>query len=240
MSRTATAAVLRTHGTAPVLDTVTVPELRPDEVLVRIAGVGICHTDLTAAAGGVPLPLPAVLGHEGAGVVVETGDAVTGLAVGDAVVLGFDSCRTCRNCTRGRPAYCTRFAPLNYGGRRSDGSTTLLDSAGKPVHGNWFGQSSFSSLVVATTQCTPSSQVPGRMSWPWWPVWYWCWWLPGWHSRFWRRTVKKMKRAAVWPRGVGRRSMLSSARRVMVRAARRWASTRLLPPSNMIPKQRRT
>lgn len=154
MSRTATAAVLRAHGSTPVLETVTVPDLRPDEILVRVAGVGICHTDLTAAAGGVPLPLPAVLGHEGSGFVAEIGSDVTELAVGDAVVLGFDSCRTCRNCRRGRPAYCTRFAPLNYGGRRPDGSTTLRDVAGEPVHGNWFGQSSFSSLVVATARNT--------------------------------------------------------------------------------------
>lgn len=150
MTRTATAAVLREYGSPLRLEKVTVPELRDDEVLVRIHGVGICHTDLTAAAGGVPIPTPAVLGHEGAGVVDEVGSAVTDLAVGDRVVLGFDSCRTCRNCARGRNAYCTHFAPLNYGGVRSDGTTVLRDATGAPVHGNWFGQSSFSSLVVAT------------------------------------------------------------------------------------------
>jgi len=150
MTRTATAAVLREYGTPLRPEQVLIPELRDDEVLVRIHGVGICHTDLTAAAGGVPLPVPAVLGHEGAGVVVETGSAVTGLAVGDPVVLGFDSCRSCRNCARGRYAYCTHFAALNYGGRRADGSTVLQDTSGAAVHGNWFGQSSFSSLVVAT------------------------------------------------------------------------------------------
>ncbi|WP_241387242.1 NAD(P)-dependent alcohol dehydrogenase [Rhodococcus sp. CH91] len=150
MTRTATAAVLREYGSPLRLEKVTVPELRDDEVLVRIHGVGICHTDLTAAAGGVPIPTPAVLGHEGAGVVDEVGSAVTDLAVGDRVVLGFDSCRTCRNCARGRHAYCTHFAPLNYGGVRNDGTTVLRDAAGAPVHGNWFGQSSFSSLVVAT------------------------------------------------------------------------------------------
>ncbi|MEU5844006.1 NAD(P)-dependent alcohol dehydrogenase [Rhodococcus sp. NPDC047139] len=150
MTRTATAAVLREYGSPLRLETVTVPELRDDEVLVRIHGVGICHTDLTAAAGGVPLPTPAVLGHEGAGVVAEVGSAVTGLRVGDPVVLGFDSCRRCRNCVRGRHAYCTHFARLNYGGVRGDGTTVLRDAHGAPVHGNWFGQSSFSSLVVAT------------------------------------------------------------------------------------------
>lgn len=150
MSRTATAAVLREYGAPLQLETVTVPDLRPDEVLVRIHGVGICHTDLTAAAGGVPFPVPSVLGHEGAGTVAEIGSAVSRLAVGDPVVLGFDSCRECRNCTRGRPAYCARFAPLNYGGSRRDGTSVLQDSSGAPVHGNWFGQSSFSSLVVAT------------------------------------------------------------------------------------------
>ncbi|MBM7458531.1 NAD(P)-dependent alcohol dehydrogenase [Rhodococcus coprophilus] len=150
MSRTATAAVLREYGGPLQLETVTVPDLRPDEILVRIHGVGICHTDLTAAAGGVPVPVPVVLGHEGAGIVTEIGSAVSHLAVGDAVVLGFDSCRQCRNCTRGRPSYCTRFAPLNYGGTRTDGTTVLQDSEGAWLHGNWFGQSSFSSLVVAT------------------------------------------------------------------------------------------
>ena len=150
MTHTATAAVLRDYGTTPRAEPIELPPLRPDEVLVRIGGVGICHTDLTAAAGGVPIPLPAVLGHEGAGTVVEIGPDVTDLAVGDPVVLGFDSCRTCRNCARGRPAYCTRFAPLNYGGRRPDGSTTLCDASGVPLHGNWFGQSSFASLAIAT------------------------------------------------------------------------------------------
>ncbi|QPG44113.1 MULTISPECIES: NAD(P)-dependent alcohol dehydrogenase [unclassified Rhodococcus (in: high G+C Gram-positive bacteria)] len=150
MTHTATAAVLRDYGTTPRAEPIELPPLRPDEVLVRIGGVGICHTDLTAAAGGVPIPLPAVLGHEGAGTVVEIGPDVTALAVGDPVVLGFDSCRTCRNCARGRPAYCTRFAPLNYGGRRPDGSTTLCDASGAPLHGNWFGQSSFASLAIAT------------------------------------------------------------------------------------------
>lgn len=150
MTRTATAAVLRAYGAPLRTETVTVPALRDDEVLVRIHGVGICHTDLTAAAGGVPVPVPAVLGHEGSGVVAEIGPAVTELAVGDPVVLGFDSCRTCRNCSRGRHAYCTRFAPLNYGGVRADGTTTLRDESGESVHGNWFGQSSFASFAVAT------------------------------------------------------------------------------------------
>lgn len=154
MTRTARAAILRAYNEPFRIDEITVPELRVDEVLVRVRGVGICHTDLTAAAGGVPIPLPAVLGHEGAGEVVEIGSDVTGLAVGDTVVLGFDSCRRCRNCERGRPAYCSAFAPLNYGGVRPDGTTTLHDDTGETLHGNWFGQSSFSSLVVATTRNT--------------------------------------------------------------------------------------
>ncbi|MGX6510373.1 NAD(P)-dependent alcohol dehydrogenase [Rhodococcus sp. SJ-2] len=150
MSRIARAAVLREHSASMQIESVVVPELRADEILVRIRGVGICHTDLTAASGGVPIPLPAVLGHEGSGVVAEVGANVVGLRVGDSVVIGFDSCRSCRNCRRGRPAYCTRFAPLNYSGTRPDGTSVFHDGSGKPVHGNWFGQSSFSSLVVAT------------------------------------------------------------------------------------------
>lgn len=152
MSVSATAAVLHAHGEPLRLESVRVPEIRDDEVLVRIHGVGICHTDLTAADGGVPFPLPAVLGHEGSGVLEAVGGAVTGLAPGDPVVLGFDSCRRCRNCTRGRPSYCENSAALNHGGTRVDGTTTLTTADGAALHGNWFGQSSMASYAVASAR----------------------------------------------------------------------------------------
>lgn len=122
-----------------------------DEILIKVAGVGICHTDLTAIHGALPLPLPVVLGHEASGVVAAVGPTATTLAPGDHVVVSFDSCRDCRSCTSGRPAYCTRFAALNYRGVRKDGSTTM-SRAGAPVHGNWFGQSSFGTHAVATAR----------------------------------------------------------------------------------------
>ncbi|MET0899805.1 MAG: NAD(P)-dependent alcohol dehydrogenase [Mycobacterium sp.] len=125
--------------------------LRADEVLIRVAGVGVCHTDLSAIHGAVPLPLPAVLGHEASGVVEEIGPSVTTLAPGDHVVISFESCRDCRQCDSGHPAYCARFAALNYRGRRKDGSTTMSRS-GDPVHGNWFGQSSFGTHAVASAR----------------------------------------------------------------------------------------
>ncbi|AQA23347.1 zinc-binding dehydrogenase family protein [Rhodococcus sp. MTM3W5.2] len=112
-----------------------------------MAGVGICHTDLTAAAGKIPFPLPAVLGHEGSGVVESVGPGVETVRPGDHVVLSFASCRSCRNCVAGHPAYCADFAALNYSGRRPDGSTTLHSGA-EEVHGGWFGQSSFATHAV--------------------------------------------------------------------------------------------
>lgn len=152
MKASATAAVLREHGAPLELVPIRVPGIRADEVLVRIHGVGICHTDLTAAEGGVPFPLPAVLGHEGSGVIEAVGAAVTGLEPGDPVVLGFDSCRRCRNCANGRPAYCESAAALNYRGTRADGSTTLTTADGSALHGNWFGQSSMASYAVASAR----------------------------------------------------------------------------------------
>lgn len=144
-----TAAVLAGPGAPFEFRQVEAAPLEPDEVLVRMAGVGVCHTDLAAASGAVPLPAPFVLGHEGAGVVERVGSGVTRLAVGDHVVLGFDCCRTCRQCTSGHPAYCELFAALNYFGTRLDGSTTLA-ADGEEVHGNWFGQSSFATHAIAS------------------------------------------------------------------------------------------
>lgn len=148
MDLTMRVAVLDETGAAPRIREGRHTGLRPGEVLVRIAGVGICHTDLTAIDGQLPLPLPMVLGHEGAGVVEATGSEVRSLQVGDAVVLTFASCGGCRNCEADKPAYCERFAPLNYSGRRPDGSTTLR-AGGQDVHGSWFGQSSWGTHAVA-------------------------------------------------------------------------------------------
>lgn len=120
---------------------------RADEVLVRIVGAGVCHTDLTCADGDYPIPAPIVLGHEGAGVVEQVGDAVTGVAVGDHVLLSFDSCGACRSCRRALPSYCESFGPLNFGGTRPDGSTSLSER-GKPLHSHFFGQSSFATHGV--------------------------------------------------------------------------------------------
>ena len=79
---------------------ITPDDPRDDEVLIRIAGVGMCHTDLVVRHQYFPTP-PAVLGHEGAGVVEKVGQ-VAKVAEGDAVVLSFASCGVCANCQSGR------------------------------------------------------------------------------------------------------------------------------------------
>lgn len=146
---TARAAILREEGHPLSLEDVEIADLCAGEILVRIAGVGVCHTDISAAQGLVPLPLPAVLGHEGAGVVVAVGAGVRTLVPGDHVVLSFAYCDECDTCRKKTPAYCDLFAPLNYFGERLDGTVTMHAGA-EDVHGNWFGQSSFASLAVAS------------------------------------------------------------------------------------------
>ncbi|MFF3099127.1 NAD(P)-dependent alcohol dehydrogenase [Streptomyces cyaneofuscatus] len=118
------------------------------EILVRIAGCGMCRTDLAVRRSAGRSPLPAVLGHEGSGVVVETGGPDTGLAVGDHVVLSFDSCGRCRSCLGAAPAYCDRFAPLNLFGGRPENAARFTDAAGGALAPRWFGQSSFAAYAV--------------------------------------------------------------------------------------------
>src|ERR1700686_4755324 len=79
----------------------------PTEVKVRIVAAGLCHSDLSVIDGTIPWPAPAVLGHEGAGIVAEVGDAVTNGKPGDHVVLHtLAYCGPCRFCVTGRPAHC--------------------------------------------------------------------------------------------------------------------------------------
>ena len=148
MSITTRAAVVESGGAPFTLADVELDEPGPHEAVVRMVATGLCHTDLGVASGGLPFPLPGVLGHEGAGVVEAVGAAVTGIAPGDHVVLSFTSCGECRNCHGGHPAYCATWLPLNLiGGRRADGTSTISRD-GTPLGGHFFGQSSFAERAL--------------------------------------------------------------------------------------------
>ena len=141
------AAVLREpHGSFAV-EEVTLGDPAPDEVVVALAGTGVCHTDLLALEGVVPLGNGIVLGHEGAGVVEAVGEQVRDVTVGDRVLISYASCGLCRRCLRGAPQYCDQFTPLNIGGSRPDGSPTLTMD-GQPLVGHFFGQSSFATHAL--------------------------------------------------------------------------------------------
>lgn len=145
------AAVVRNAGGNFTIETLALDEPRDDEVRVRIVATGLCHTDLVVRDQVLPTPLPAVLGHEGAGIIEAVGSAVTDLAPGDHVVLGFAACRACAHCDAGEPSYCSSFSELNFGGCRPDGTTSLRDENG-PVSSHFFGQSSFSSHAIVAAK----------------------------------------------------------------------------------------
>ncbi|WP_206518066.1 zinc-binding dehydrogenase [Rhodococcus sp. X156] len=164
MSRDVLAAVVTTPGRAPELQTVSLDDPRPGEVLVRLAATGICATDLHFSHD---VSRPSVLGHEGAGHVEEWGEGVSRFAVGDAVIASFARCGTCLRCRTGEPAYCREFDRLNFTGGRADGSSTItVDGAGAYAH--FLGQSSFathmlvreSSLVALPAGVDPAAVAP--------------------------------------------------------------------------------
>jgi aryl-alcohol dehydrogenase len=144
-----TAAVVREKGGPFSLEMLDLEAPRATEVLVRIVGVGVCHTDLKVRQGVRPVPLPIVLGHEGAGVVEQVGAQVSKVQPGDRVVLSYNACGLCGNCQAGRAAYCEQVIPCNFGGKRLDGSTTLRKET-EPIHGVFFGQSSFATYALAS------------------------------------------------------------------------------------------
>ena len=132
------------------------------EVRVAVKAVGICHTDLVFATGEAGMTLPAVFGHEGAGVIEAVGPGVEGFAVGDKVLLTFDSCGHCRRCNEGHPAYCQDFPLRNYSPVRPDG-TSALSLDGQPLSGQFFGQSSFASHAISrvgnTVKLSPDADL---------------------------------------------------------------------------------
>ena len=147
-ARRARAAVVRRPQTPLLLEEIDVAAPRADEVLVRMVATGICHTDVVCR-DGFPVPMPIVLGHEGAGVVEAVGSTVIGLERGDHVLLSFNSCGVCANCVGHEPAYCYQFLGLNFGGVRLTDGSSALSQSGEQINGQFFGQSSFSSLAIA-------------------------------------------------------------------------------------------
>jgi aryl-alcohol dehydrogenase len=148
-------AAIAYQRTGPfVVEAAQLDEPRADEVLVKIAGVGLCHTDLTALAGKIiPINLPAVFGHEGSGTVAAVGARVTRFKVADRVTMSFGSCGRCSHCTAGHPAYCESGAMLNYAGAREDGSTSIQRCSQETgqrdaVASHFFGQSSFANYAL--------------------------------------------------------------------------------------------
>jgi S-(hydroxymethyl)glutathione dehydrogenase / alcohol dehydrogenase len=131
------AALLRGYETPLSVEEITLDDPEPGEVIVRLAACGVCHSDLHMMNPTFKHPLPAVLGHEGAGVVERVGPQVMSVAPGDHVVLSWiPSCGKCRYCASGRPALCSNRQGVERSGGRSGGAPRLRlhDAAGDGVH----------------------------------------------------------------------------------------------------------
>ena len=108
MAQSARAVVCRELNKPVVVESITVDPPGRGEVMVKLGACGVCHSDLSATNGTIPLPPPLILGHEAAGEVVAVGEGVTALAAGDHVVSSFIyMCGKCRYCAMGRPAHQT-------------------------------------------------------------------------------------------------------------------------------------
>ncbi len=131
-----------------LLEDVELDEPKSGEVLVRNVATGICHTDEFGRSQGVPIPLPLVLGHEGAGIVERVGTGVEDLKPGDHVGITYAFDNSCDACKHGEPYYCENFNPINFGGVAATDGTTRLHQDGRDVS-MFFGQSSFATHSVA-------------------------------------------------------------------------------------------
>ena len=142
------AAVAYEAGADLELETVQLEGPKSNEVMVEIKATGICHTDAYTLSGADPEGLfPTVLGHEGAGVVVEVGPEVTSVSVGDHVIpLYTPECRQCKFCTSGRTNLCGAIRETQGQGVMPDG-TSRFSINGKPIY-HYMGTSTFSQHTV--------------------------------------------------------------------------------------------
>jgi Zn-dependent alcohol dehydrogenase len=135
---TVKAAIVEDAGAPPIVDGVELADVQGDELRVRMVAAGICHTDLSIASGLLPSAFPAVLGHEGAGVVEEIGPDVRRFRPGDRIVVSVaHHCGHCRYCELGSPRLCVE---------RDDGRERYF--RGGSVVAQTFGTGTFAEEIV--------------------------------------------------------------------------------------------
>ena len=144
-----TAAVTREKGADFTLESAKIRAPKDDEVLVKIVATGMCHTDMIVRDQDYPVPLPLVLGHEGAGIVEKVGPLVKDIEVGDHVVLSYGYCSQCSSCHSGHESYCKEFYPRNFGGSDMAGNNAIEDADGNALNDHFFAQSSFATYALS-------------------------------------------------------------------------------------------
>ncbi|MXY52857.1 MAG: alcohol dehydrogenase catalytic domain-containing protein, partial [Gammaproteobacteria bacterium] len=142
------AAVARAAGEPLEVETVQLEGPRAGEVMIEVKATGVCHTDAYTLSGADPEGLfPAILGHEGAGVVVEVGEGVRDLAVGDHVIpLYTPECRQCKFCTSGKTNLCGAIRETQGQGLMPDGTSRFSQGGESILH--YMGTSTFANYTV--------------------------------------------------------------------------------------------
>jgi len=132
------AAVLYAPNQPLVIEDIEIDEPQANEVLIKTAATGVCHSDLHFMEGKWMYPMPVVLGHESAGVVEKVGPGVTNVKPGDRVVVAFvQSCGACDRCTTGRPNLCSNGQSLNRMGRIKLNGQPMVQFAGMSAFAEW-------------------------------------------------------------------------------------------------------
>jgi S-(hydroxymethyl)glutathione dehydrogenase/alcohol dehydrogenase len=149
------AAVLREIDGLLSVEDVELAPPGPGQATVRIAASGVCHSDWNVITGGTPNPLPAVLGHEGAGVVEEVGEGVTAVAPGDHVILSWlPFCGECFYCVQGRGVLCEAAMEDMFEGTLPGGALAL-SQGGAPLYHYSFLSTFAERCVVPASCCVP-------------------------------------------------------------------------------------
>ena len=155
------AAVLRGVDRPLSPERLELAEPGPRDVLVRMGAAGLCHTDLEVMRGAIAMPLPMVLGHEGAGVVVAVGETVASVAPGDHVVLSWNpACGLCFYCSRGQPLLCETCGRAAGAGTLPDGRLPLRDAEGPVRQFMFMGSHADHALITETAAVPVPRELP--------------------------------------------------------------------------------